>query len=103
MLEVEDLRNGLLDQIYVADRVLDGGRRRDALGDLVGRIHGEDPPLAVVGGLADEAFTVGDGELGTGIGQDDLSARQRQDLGDAAAHVAGADDGHLRDHRDSSS
>ena len=87
------LGHGLLDEVGVGDGGLDrlggGDARLDAL-DRVGReqLVGDERR-----GLVEQPLAVALRDLGRDVGDLHVVPREREHLCDAAAHVAGADDG----------
>src|SRR5699024_260455 len=93
-LDVEALEDGLLDEVDIGDGVLDGLAGGDVLRDELGGA-GAVPALGLdVLRLRAETLEGGVRVLDADVGDGHVEARDGEDLGDAAAHVAGADDGH---------
>src|SRR6185312_14161020 len=93
VLDLDLLGHGLFDEVRVGDGRLDGRGRRDVRSDALHRIRGKETVGDELGGLLEQSFVVLGGDLLGDVGDLDGEARQREYLGDAAAHVSGSDDG----------
>jgi hypothetical protein len=92
-LEVGILGHGLLDEVGVADRLLDRGGGVERLAQPVRAARGEEPVALEDPALLEQPVEVAPGGVGVGVGQLNVEAGQREGLGDPAAHVARPDDG----------
>jgi hypothetical protein len=96
-----------LDRRVLGDGLLDEVRLGDGLGQALGGPHVgldqirrprvEEALVLEGAGLLPDPVELAPGGLGVGVGDGDLEAGDGQHLGDAAAHVAGADDGDVAD------
>ncbi len=95
MLDRDDFRNRLLDEVGVRHGFLDVLRGPKVLLQDLGGACREQAVRHELVGFGQKPLVVLLRHLGGHVGQGNARPAQRQDLGDAAAHVAGPDDGKL--------
>ena len=91
-LDLRPLQHGFLDQIRLGDRLGQAVGCAQVGPDSIGRTGLEEPLGLEVLGFATQPVEVATGQGGIGVDDDHVEAGHRKDLGDAATHVAGADD-----------
>src|SRR5699024_2311225 len=93
-LDVDALEDGLLDEVDVGDGVLEGLAGGDVLRDEIRGAGRVQALLLEVARLLSQALERGVRVLDADVRDGPPEPGDREDLGDAAAHVARADDGH---------
>ena len=93
-LDIDPLEHGFLDEVDVGDSFFDGLAGGDVLRDEIGGAGSVQALLLEVAGFLLEALEGLVGDLDVDIGDGHVEAGHGEDLGDATAHVASADDGH---------
>ena len=95
MLDLDDLGDGFFDEVGVCHGFLDVlGRPEVFLQDRGGAFR-EEPGGDEFVGFGQQPLVVLLRHFGGHVREGNAGAAERQDLGDPAAHVAGADDGDL--------
>src|SRR5690606_14814410 len=93
MLDLENLRHSLLDDVGIGCGILDGGRGPHALSDDLPRPGREETVAFELLRLLHDPLMTAGRLLRGHVREHDVPAGERYDLGDAAAHVPRADHG----------
>ena len=95
MLDLDDLGDGFLDEVGVRHGFLDVLGGPEVFLQDGGGTCGEEPRCNELVGFGQKPLVVLLRHFGGYVREGNPGAAERQDLGDPAAHVAGADDGDL--------
>ena len=98
-LDFRPFEHRLLDEICFGDRLGNAIGSSEVLSHQFRRARLEQPSVLEVLGLLAKSIEMTRCEAGIGVHDHHIHARHREDLGDSATHVSGADDGDVLDHR----